>query len=107
MPITKSYVKEGTYRSEVVQALTRNNPYRSQRNNKQASLQVSDVFAEPYLFLVIKGCLCRSPENCGGFWCLLLISYIHMHATFLYQVVFWESIYTTEITKKSLSAKTS
>lgn len=44
MPITRSYVKEGTYRRKVFQALSTNNPCRSQYDIKQESLQVKWCF---------------------------------------------------------------
>lgn len=66
MPITPSYVKEGTYRKQA--------PWISveHQTGKSSSKVVFWLFRVTHVFLAIRGG--------GAFGCLLFTSYIHMHA---------------------------
>jgi len=69
-------------------------------------------FAVPHLFLDLPKFLgdlrvvyAGARRTVGGFWCLLFISYIHMHATFLYQMIFQMSgnLFTQQKSQRSLN----
>lgn len=109
MPITRSYVKEGTYRRGVVQALSTNNPYRAQKNVKQGSVQVKwcfcwavSVFDLTQVSWQLGGCLLQEPEE---LWGLLVpsIYFVHSYACNLSIPKglsnVWKSIYITENAK--------
>lgn len=83
MPITKSYVKEGTFRRGVVQALLQNNPCKSHQNIKKYVFKHETGNFVVLCFLANHEGLSSTGawRTVGGFWCLLFISYIHIHAT--------------------------